>query len=359
LVDTDGIEQDELHKKSIATQIERHIDSVCAVLVLVNGAIPRITVATDYALSTLSAIFPKALANNIAFMFTNISSPLSLNFPMGKLPEGLKDAPQFFLNNPITFQKSDPRIKDHLQCLLCKAVLANEQKALETLVDLFDWFYGLEPQPTQDLVSFYEMFQTIEAVLVAPDLKKAEINKLMIMLKKNLAVRFPPCLHLALKSHARWTQDMDAFSNCNKTVNIPIWKQQPTIAHKIDNQVLVDEYMKNKWDEAKDGKEKAVVLITINEMVLHDLNQVISGATSDLVQLAERYARLSLAGSRSAQVRSAVNFLEEQCYYISLKGDRTAQERAEKVKESLDHMKWKLELLNEVEKHRKECQNSK
>jgi hypothetical protein len=213
LVDTDGIEQDELHKKSIATQIERHIDSVCAVLVLVNGAIPRITMATDYALSTLSAIFPKALANNIAFMFTNVPSPLFWNFSKDDIPERLKNAPQFLLNNPIALQKRDPRIKDHLQgpsrTEMCKAVLANEQRGLETLVNVFDWLYGLESQPTKDFVNLYEMSQTIEAFspdIVALDLaavKKAKIDKLMIVLKKNSSVRFPPCLHLALESYAR------------------------------------------------------------------------------------------------------------------------------------------------------------
>ena len=61
LADTRGLQQDEAHKKSIATQIQQHIDSVNAVLILANGTVPRITVGTDYALSTLSAIFPKSI----------------------------------------------------------------------------------------------------------------------------------------------------------------------------------------------------------------------------------------------------------------------------------------------------------
>ena len=62
LADARGIHQDELHKESIATEIQNHIDSVTAVLILANGSVPRITVGTDYALSALSALsalFPK------------------------------------------------------------------------------------------------------------------------------------------------------------------------------------------------------------------------------------------------------------------------------------------------------------
>ena len=48
LADTRGVEQDELHKQSIANQINMHIDSITAVVVLANGTVPRVTVGTDY-----------------------------------------------------------------------------------------------------------------------------------------------------------------------------------------------------------------------------------------------------------------------------------------------------------------------
>ena len=151
LADTRGIQQDGLHKRSIATQIKHHIDSVTAVLVLANGAVLRVTVGTDYALSTLSAILPKSLASNIAFMFTNVSIPLHWSFSRDSLPEVLKEAPQFFLNNPIALQKKYLKLKESPNMIneranLRKTVTSAEQSALEMLVDLFDWLDGLEPQ---------------------------------------------------------------------------------------------------------------------------------------------------------------------------------------------------------------------
>jgi len=133
---------------------------------------------------------------------------------------------------------------------------------------------------------------------------------------------------------------MDTFADFEKTVDILALKQQPASTHKIDFQA--DEDMKKNWDEAKRGKETTAALIAINEFLLHDTKQVISCHMGDLVQLVGQYARLSLAGSYSAQLRSRVSFLE------ALKAMAYSIDQ-EKVNETLGHMKRKLEVLNKVE----------
>jgi hypothetical protein len=151
LADTRGIQQDELHKKNIVAQIEEHVDSVNAILVLANGTVPRVTVGTDYALSTLTAMFPN-LPTNMAFIFTNVLSLLHLNFSGDTIPAVLKDAPRFPLNNPVSLQrkclslKDDPRIRNR-GTNMRREVQGGEQNALEMLVKLFDWLDGLKPQP--------------------------------------------------------------------------------------------------------------------------------------------------------------------------------------------------------------------
>jgi len=151
LADTRGIQQDELHKKNIVAQIEEHVDSVNAILVLANGTVPRVTVGTDYALSTLTAMFPN-LPTNMAFIFTNVLSLLHLNFSGDTIPAVLKDAPRFPLNNPVALQrkclslKDDPRIRNR-GTNMRREVQGGEQNALEMLVKLFDWLDGLKPQP--------------------------------------------------------------------------------------------------------------------------------------------------------------------------------------------------------------------
>ena len=144
------MQQDELHKRSIATQIKENLDSITAVLVLANGTVPRVTVGTDYALSTLSAMFPKSLAQNVSFMFTNVLSPLHWNFTLESVPVELQDAPQFLLNNPLALQrkylklKQDPNMKKR-RADLRGAVKFGEDNALQMLVKLFDWLDSLEP----------------------------------------------------------------------------------------------------------------------------------------------------------------------------------------------------------------------
>ena len=151
LTDIRGVAQDELHRESNVTQVVKHIGYITAVLVLINGTSTHVTVGIDYALSTLSCISPQPLAKNIAFMFTNVLSPLHCNFYHETLPYVLQDAPRFLIDNPIALQKKYFVLKDRPNMRkgradFRKAVKAAEQGALVTLVDLFDWLDGLDAQ---------------------------------------------------------------------------------------------------------------------------------------------------------------------------------------------------------------------
>lgn len=204
---TRGIQQDEINKKGISTEIQKQLDSVNAVLILSNGTQEHLSIGADYALSTLSALFPKTLADNIGFIFTHVPSPLSWNFDQDSIPDVLKDAPQYLLDNPIALQKKYLKYKDDpnkkkVWGELRKAVKAGEQKALEMLVDLFDWLDGLKPQPTTVILSLYDQSQKIEAsifnILAQMDQatkKKVEIDRLMGRLKKDSAVSCSSSLH--------------------------------------------------------------------------------------------------------------------------------------------------------------------
>ena len=114
----------------------------------------------------------------------------------------------------------------------------------------------------------------------------------------------------------------------------------------IDKQVTVDQDMKQRWEVAKDGKEKTVALIKAGGNALNDLSQVVDRATNDLAQLAEDYASLSLSGSFSAQMEKAVRLLGQRYKGMEEKG--VGQDHLKRVKEGLDNMEKKLELLQTV-----------
>ena len=111
----------------------------------------------------------------------------------------------------------------------------------------------------------------------------------------------------------------------------------------MNTQAPVDQEMK-KWEMVKNGTEKTAILVAVREKVFHELDQVINGATNDLERQLERYMHLSLSGSLSAQVGSAVKLLEEN--YIALEERGVSQDHLQRVKRSLGHMKRKLQLLN-------------
>ena len=170
--DTRGLQQDELHRKNITTQIERHIKSVNAILILANGTVPRITVGTDYALSTLPTIFPDTVTKNIAFLFTNVSTPLSWNFSQDTIPKELKDAPQFLLSNPVALQKRYIDLKDDPgETEMREEVKAGELRALGMLVHLFDWLDTLKPQP---MTKSQEVHKTPDIKLDGPQDKPSK-----------------------------------------------------------------------------------------------------------------------------------------------------------------------------------------
>ena len=111
----------------------------------------------------------------------------------------------------------------------------------------------------------------------------------------------------------------------------------------MNTQTSVDQSMK-EWEAAKDGTEKTTILVAFRKKLLHDLDQITNGATNDLAQQVERYAYLSLSGSFSAQVGSAVRLLEQN--YVGLKKKGVGQDHLQRVQESLNKMRRKLEILN-------------
>jgi hypothetical protein len=168
LVDNRGLQQAGIHKKNITTEIQERLDYVTAILVFANGTVPRGTGGLRSALSTLSTTLPENLANNIAFAFTNVANALSWNFCQDTIPDVLKSAPQFQIDNPVALQEKYTKLKNgpnirKIKTEMRTVVEDGEQSALEMLVGLFDWLDALERQPTTtEVASLYEKSQSIK-----------------------------------------------------------------------------------------------------------------------------------------------------------------------------------------------------
>jgi len=170
LVDTRGIEQDEVHKASIARTIRERATTVNAVLLLTNGTVERLGVATDYALSTLSSIFPRTLADNIGVMFTCVPDIISWNFELQSLPNILREMEgnRFLIDNPLAKWKKLVALKRENRITRRELVEMKRRLdechagALRSLALLFDWLDTLTPQPTRDIMNLYDRYQEID-----------------------------------------------------------------------------------------------------------------------------------------------------------------------------------------------------
>ena len=197
MADTRGIERDAIHKRSIATEIQDRLGYVSAVLILANGSNSRHSVSTDYALSALSALFPQSLVNNIAFLFSNVLASVFFNLPDDAIPEVLKHAPKFFIDNPIALKKNymKQNNSDNIRTLVELA----ERNALDMMVDLFNWLDGLEPQPTKEIIAIHKKYEDIETKITRTldqmreaATKTVEINTLLQKLRNGTAVSLHP-----------------------------------------------------------------------------------------------------------------------------------------------------------------------
>ena len=94
-------------------------------------------------------------------MLTNVPGSLYQNFSGDPLPDVLKDAPHFLLDNPIALQRKYLKLEDEIKrknrmAQMRETIKAGEERALEMLVDLFDWLDGLEQQTIMGSMSLCE-----------------------------------------------------------------------------------------------------------------------------------------------------------------------------------------------------------
>ncbi|KAF8889502.1 hypothetical protein CPB85DRAFT_1484946 [Mucidula mucida] len=224
LADTRGLAMDELNKKSIAEAIQHHITSIHAVIILANGTLARLGIATDYALTTLSAIFPRSLEKNISFLFTNVNNPLQWNFQEDTIPQFLRDADRFTLDNPFSMEMRLRALCDMPQ----KAAFVKRMKAavsntytetIDELTLLFNWMNELEPQPTKEILTLYQQVQEIEM----------RIGDALASMEQDSTKRKQ--VELIQADVAKHGVNMKTYQAYEKVISRPVWSQKETPRH--------------------------------------------------------------------------------------------------------------------------------
>ncbi|GJE97664.1 hypothetical protein PsYK624_138850 [Phanerochaete sordida] len=318
LSDMRGIEQDELHKKDIAQKIISSIHTVDAILILANGTNPRLGFATSYALTTLASIFPRTLAKNIGIVFTNVMSPLSWNIDEVRVPEELRAARQFLLDNPAALQKNLVRLsrKEGISpaqvAKMHEVVAEREQVALDMLAELFDWLGTLAPKPTKDIIALYEQTQAIE---------QSTTNALARMQASSEHQRK---LQQVLEEMKREDQD------------IAYYKQH-----------VQDHVAAERLARATEAKEAREHLADVLRERIDESAREVQAYTEQVAQLAAAYSALALSGSLAAQIEKTVVLLDYNIVMMRQTGQPS--EFVTRVMQSRENMQMKLEMLKKTQ----------
>ncbi|KIJ95204.1 hypothetical protein K443DRAFT_109193, partial [Laccaria amethystina LaAM-08-1] len=402
LADTRGLEKDNEHKQSITAAIRDSIPEVTAVIILANGTNPRLGVATDYAITTLSSIFPRTLADNIGLLFTNISSPLDWNFEVETLPVELQGAKTFLLDNPLARHKKYLKIKAKAEAQgsvtranqavlqkLKKAVDEGHETALGTLAEIFDWLDGLAPQATTEITLLYDQSMEIErnisstlARMTQLVGKKEKLDELLsksdgMLLTVNEMANFksvinkktwilqdqayhstlcvsPQCYsNCHVKCHLEFTLDAMKLRRCwafpsqdiCQVCNHPIQSHQHYNSlwyEKHETENYVDARRKQRYDEAAKMFKSTQVSIKDVRNFINIIGKEMADATEEIGRLAAGYSNLSLSGSFSGQVRKSIKVLETHLEAIR---NKTDDESVKRLEASLEQLRGKLRVL--------------
>lgn len=405
LSDTRGIGQDAVHKQEIAKMMRDHVTEVDAVLLFTNGTVPRLGPATEYVFNVLTAMFPRSIADNIGIVFTNVASEMKVNFDFNSLPEQIPRDHVFYVDNPLALQQRfrDMEVNGHNRKalkLLRQEIVSSETAALNTLVEILEWLINAKPQPTKAIVELYEQTQAIEAQIsrihasmLASARMQEELTRIQVDIDRNLqtADLYKDYQTIVTKARMNLTPTEMKYTICmehgcqNNCWHAPgrfpfqlIMPPGNTSYEKVVNglkgrfvgcgacrhpygdhqtgdqrwqevcgtETRTDVETKRKFDNASTNAERKGLMRETIERRLAGVQEDIAAATDGVSALVERYASLSLSGSFTSHIYTAIKLLNVNLE--SLRHDSAPRATIEQMEQTIAALEEKLAVLEEV-----------
>ncbi|KAG8695891.1 hypothetical protein FRC11_001132 [Ceratobasidium sp. 423] len=185
LADTRGIQEDKRHKAKIVRAIQDFIKVIDGVMIVANGRVERLTVATDYTLNILATLFPRSIVDNIGIIFTNIGCGGSgLNFQTESLPPELQDVDFWYLDNPLSLyknystKKAANGFRRGQESKQRQSIENCYRDAIENLDDWLAWLDERQPIPTASILELYQKSSHIELRLYSTITSIDNLSKL-------------------------------------------------------------------------------------------------------------------------------------------------------------------------------------
>ncbi|KAJ3757824.1 hypothetical protein EV361DRAFT_283003 [Lentinula raphanica] len=411
LADTRGIDMDNEHKAAIANAIKKHFEVIDAVIILANGTLARLGAPTQYALTTISGMFPNSIVENIAFIFTMVSDPTMFNFDRSSLPVELRKAKLWSINNPFAqwnkYQEKlaqDPRtVDDDILEEMNDSVHRSYSKALKMLSQVFSFLDKCKIQPTNSIYNLYVMSTDIEAAIsnviarmdqtesTRNELKKLHNDKAAQEQGQKMNEKYEEIINTPFFEHEGTGSEHNTlcvagtcYSNCHEGCGVGFTLDRSNLGNncsafyntsgsglkrvcnvcghlaedhqhyrskwvkKIKTDKVVDEDAKKRYNEAKTEAERLAVVMEGVEKKIAALEQEIVDLEKELSELCDKYNQLALSGSFIGYISSAIRLLKLR--EETMKKEGADAESLKRMAERILRLEHKRKVLEDAEK---------
>ncbi|KAJ3742584.1 hypothetical protein DFH05DRAFT_1527140 [Lentinula detonsa] len=415
LADTRGIDMDNEHKAAIANAIKKHFETIDAVIILANGTLARLGAATEYALTTISGMFPNSIVDNIAFIFTMVSDPTMFNFDRASLPAELRKAKIWSINNPfaqwIKYQErlaqDPPTVDEDILEEMNESVHRSYTKALKMFAQVFQFLDKCKIQPTNSIYNLYVMSTDIEAAIsnviarmdqtesTRNELKKLQTDKTAQEQGKKMNEKYEEIINTPFYEHDATGTEHNTlcvagtcYSNCHEGCGVGFTldrstlgdncsafynstgsglKRVCTICHhlaedhqhyrskwvkRIKTDKVVDEDAKKRYNEAKTEADRIAIVMEGVQKKVEALETEIVSLEKELSELCDKYNQLALSGSFIGYISSAIRLLKLR--QETMKKEGADAESLQRMADRIGRLEHKRKVLEEAEKPRKQ-----
>lgn len=219
--DTRGVDKDIAHVKNIEKAVES-CDSINCILLVINGAVARMTPQLRYVLAQVTALMPQSILDQITVVLTNVVDPLDLNFDMTQLIEFFgKPVPPnhvIMINNPYAKLSKVLNAEEGIQRAALKRIKAGFKETYTEIVELFQEIVKFPPIGTHKFQEVYKARQDIEMSITKLQTELAAIAE-----KKN-----------RIQQLEKEVADSEStLASLSGSMKVQTWEDTPGVHHMI------------------------------------------------------------------------------------------------------------------------------
>ncbi|GAW05162.1 hypothetical protein LENED_007002 [Lentinula edodes] len=406
-----GIHKDTEQMTAIVHAITENFDAIDAIVILACGHVPRLGLSTHYTMNALSNMLPKSLSDNVAFIFTMVSSTLMLSFDTNWLPQELRTAHTWSIDNPSSlwfkYQKrltKEPLLEEDLREDMKEISHRGFERATKTLSQFFQYLDKRKVQPTQPVLELYNISVDIETRISntitrisQAEEKRMRLQKLQVELENQERIKQTNQHYQRIINRPYHELEetgseynvlciaVDCFSNCVERCAFPFtldpealakssatFEETPGVSplqwrckvcghpagdhhhyrskwvKKVATENMIDNESKWRYESAKTELQKIDIIKEMIKKEMAQLEQEITDSMSGVTDTCEKYNKHSLSGNFMPYVFSAIGLLKLREQHEMNMG--AGVEEMDRISKGIDYLEKKRKVLEQAVK---------